>query len=272
MKDMVRYGLGAQPSLVDVRDYRGVARTNRFPDSFELTMMPVKNQGAVGSCVAHALASVIEYFDRVENGAFTAKSVLYIYGNRRLSDWKESGMRIRDALKTCCEYGDVEYRELPGNYEVPDAIDRFEQVGTVLSLRGCAHGIKRYFRLNDTDAIKECLMTCGPVIFSVPWYDDNYVYDGVLHITGNKAKSDGLHCMVIYGWEPRGWLIQNSWGLLWGNHGRAILPFDVKLSEAWGLEDKEDPESIEIEKPFLSELGQTVAKILNRILNWLLRR
>lgn len=272
MGNMIHYGNGVAPEKVDLRDYKGVAKTNTFPDTFELTMMPVKNQGAVSSCVAHALASVIEYFDCVENGKFTAKSVLYIYGNRRYSDWKESGMRIRDALKTCCEYGDVEYRELPGNYEVPDAIDRFEKVGTVLSLRGSVHGIKRYFRLDSTKAIKECLMNCGPVLIAVPWYSDNYVYKDVLHITGNKAKEEGLHCMVVYGWEPRGWKVQNSWGLLWGNRGKAILPFDTKLSEAWGLEDREDTESIEIKKPFASEFWQTVVKILNRILNRLLRR
>ena len=43
--------------------------------------------------------------------------------------------------------------------------------------------------------------------------------------------------MVIYGWNKQGWKIQNSWGTSWGNQGRAILPYDTKLSEAYGVID-----------------------------------
>jgi C1A family cysteine protease len=34
-----------------------------FPKEFELKLRGVKGQGSVGSCVAHSLASVIEYYN-----------------------------------------------------------------------------------------------------------------------------------------------------------------------------------------------------------------
>jgi len=35
----------------------------------------------------------------------------------------------------------------------------------------------------------------------------------------------GLHAFAIVGYEPRGWVVQNSWGGDWGYHGYAILPY-----------------------------------------------
>ena len=57
---------GAIPSPIDIRDYRGVACAVKqdFPKEFELEMPEVKNQGSVGSCVAHAISTVVEYFSR----------------------------------------------------------------------------------------------------------------------------------------------------------------------------------------------------------------
>ena len=56
---------GAIFSPKDVRDYQAVytAAAAEFPKEFELKMVRVKNQGFVGSCVAHSLSEVIEYFN-----------------------------------------------------------------------------------------------------------------------------------------------------------------------------------------------------------------
>ena len=59
-------GLGAVLSPIDVRDYQLVCSSSAsYPTSFELENMPeVKSQGLVSSCVAHALATIIEYLFR----------------------------------------------------------------------------------------------------------------------------------------------------------------------------------------------------------------
>lgn len=266
---------GVVRELSDVRDYYGVANVTRFPDAFELDMPPVKNQETICSCVAHALATAIEHFDTLETKGYHRMSTGYIYGNRRMSTWKGEGMRIRDALKTCCVYGDVEYDLMPSNVEVPAAIDLFDSYADDIRMYGQLNGIRRYFRLKDKAAIMSCLMNYGPVIFSVTWYKDNYVKDGVLHITGNRKEEDGSHCMLIYGWNENGWKIQNSWGTRWANQGRAILPFDTQIDEAWGVEDKyndEEAEDIKIVVPFTGSIGKIIAEFLNWLLNLLRRK
>ena len=271
---MEKWALGAAPKKIDIRDYKGkVSCAAVYPESFELKMPSVRNQGYVASCVAHALATSVEYFHRKETGTIQQMSTNYIYGNRRETDWKQPGMRVRDALKTLCSYGDVRYTIFPGNYEVPKSVEQFETVVNAVFSEGTVNRVKRYFSLNTDSAIKSCLMTYGPVIISLDWYADNTVKDGVVQITGTKSKFDGSHCVVIYGWDSRGWKIQNSWGVSWGISGRAILPFGTKLNEAWGVEDmSNETAGLKIVTPYKSSVGQTFAKVVNNVLNFVLNR
>ena len=75
---------GAILSKTDVRDYKAVcvATTEDFPEEFELQMPDVKNQGSVGSCVAHSIALTIEYFSRLQGDDAREMSVGFIYANR----------------------------------------------------------------------------------------------------------------------------------------------------------------------------------------------
>ena len=71
--------------------------------------------------------------------------------------------------------------------------------------------------------------------------------------------------MVIYGWDERGWKIQNSWGIWWGNRGRAILPYDVEIMESWGIVDTLYNPDIEVKKPYNNNYAKVAAKVLNAI-------
>jgi C1A family cysteine protease len=81
MKEVNFESKGAMPPQVDLRDYTVVALAGQYPDTFVLSPLPaVKNQSAVGSCVAHALSEILEYFNQVETGKFTRLSTDFIYG------------------------------------------------------------------------------------------------------------------------------------------------------------------------------------------------
>ena len=277
--EKIKYGTGVAPAKFDLRDYRakfkGVATARQFPAAFELPMPDVKNQGQVGSCVAHSIATVIEYFDRVETGNEEPMSTGYIYGNRRNSTWKDSGMRTREALKNATSYGDVLKEKFPQNIEVPEAIKIFNEIADEdLIKEGSVNRIANFFKLNTISSIKQCLMTYGPVLVIVKWYDDNYTKDGVLYITGNSDKANGQHCMVCYGWDQRGWKIQNSWGNRWGTAGRTILPFNTKFVEVWGIADETNTKetNLKIIHPYKSHFGQKFAKGLNSLINLILGR
>lgn len=260
------YLKGALFSKPDVRDYVAKTTLSEFPKEFELKMPKVKNQKSVGSCVAHSLSTVVEYFNKQETGKYTEMSTGYIYGNRRLSLHKGSGMYTRDAIHTAVKYGDVPNSYFPVNIEVPEAIEEFENKVDGIEKTGYYFKFAEYFKLKDENSIKTCLMENGPVVFAMPWYDDIVIKDGVMQTKCVKTAKTGGHCMVIYGWNETGWKVQNSWGSYWGNKGRVVIPYDVTLREVWGIKDAPGDGSLVLDKPFKTKFGEFLAKILNKIL------
>lgn len=231
---------GAIESKIDVRDYQvacAAAPNVELPEVFELNMRAVKNQLAVSSCVAHALAAVVEYFNFMQEKTDTTMSTEFIYGNRINHTYTDQGMVIRDALENLRKYGTCPNSSMPGNIEVPEAIRRFNQNALGVIPVAYPNRITNYCSLYKKNDMKLWLMTKGPIVFSVKWYENYWLtVNNELHFD-EKSEPSGCHCMVIYGWNKEGWLFQNSWGNTWGNGGRAVYPYDATIREAWGVED-----------------------------------
>lgn len=261
---------GSLPFVEDVRDYRlkkSIVKAEVFPEEFTLVPPKVKNQGAVGSCVAHAIAETVEYHNREQEKTNTLMSTGFIYGNRRNSLNKSSGMFIREALSNTCKYGTTTQKEFFENAEVPKAINLFEERFDELKDKAFPNRLSTYFRLISDADIKHALMNYGPVVFAMTWREGIHVDSkGILQVDPTR-KATGGHCMIIYGWTKDGWKIQNSWGVKWGNKGYAILPFDAKKSEAWGVTDEVVNGKGDIKKPFNTTFMRWIAKIFNWIVN-----
>lgn len=257
---------GALFSKPDVRDYTAATTLSEFPVEFELDMPKVKNQGAVGSCVAHSLSTVVEYFNQKESGKYTQMSTGYIYGNRRFSINKGKGMITRDALHTVSKYGDVPNKLFNLNVEVPEAINQFEAQVDGIEAEGYQFKFREYFKLNNEAAIKASIMKNGPAVMAMKWFDDIQVVDGVMKTNNVKSVKTSGHCMVIYGWNEIGWKVRNSWGRNWGDKGNVVIPYNVPLTEVWGVRDAEDDSELIVKKPFNTEFGKQLAKFLNAII------
>lgn len=262
---------GAIFSGYDARDYRAVyaASGKEFPKEFELKTVRIKNQEMTGSCVAHALSSIIEYYNNKQNDDPTEMSIGYIYGNRTTSEYKGEGMIMRDALEAVRKFGDVPnimfYAPIDlDNAEVPISIELFELSKDRLFEYGYPHRISQYCRVDSANAMKASLMAGNPVLIAMEWFEDMEVIDGVL--TTSYVNSAGGHCMFIYGWDERGWKVQNSWGKDWGNNGTMIVPYEMHIEECWTLTD-DVIEGIVVKKPFSSKVGKFFAKIINKIAN-----
>lgn len=270
-EEKVIESFGALQSSIDVRDYTiDVPKGYEFPKEFELKMVRVKNQGIVGSCVAHAVSEVIEYHNQRQEGNDNEMSVGFIYGNRVDIAYKEAGMYIRDALSIARKSGDVYFNDFPYNREIPHIMDMVNDNYANLCEKAYPNRISAYVKLSSADEIKYALMNYGPVVFSITWYKGIKVDNqGVMQWTKGTDQPDCGHCMVIYGWDERGWKIQNSWGIIWGIGGTAILPFDKKIKEAWGIIDEIQGEKAkeDINKPFNSKFKQKIAIIINTVLN-----
>lgn len=261
-------GLGALFSAKDLRDYRLATLASDFPEEFELPMPEVKNQGSVGSCVAHSLATVIEFYNKKQHNLDIPMSVGYIYGNRTSSWHKDSGMITRDAIKDVCLEGDVVYDLFPVNLEVPTILELFKKNRQELAPKAEPYRFTAYVKVETEKEIKTALMNGYPVVFAIQWKKQAKVKDGVL--TFDSKENSGGHCMVIYGWDSRGWKFQNSWGKSWGEGGRAILPYDMKIREAYSIID-ELVGDIEINKPHkdASFWEKLFVKVVNYINFWI---
>lgn len=267
---------GALKSKIDIRDnVLKVSSVESIPEEFELSNLPdVKNQRKVNSCVAHATSSILEYFDS-QDGSSRKLSTNFIYGiQHELFQRESQGMYLRDACSIVKKYGDPEESLCQGNTEVPKSWDiaktAFDNQETMNNAN--YFKIDSYFRCNNNDAIKKCILQYGPVLACIPWYD-TFKVDKSNILSGEQEGEYGYHAIMIYGWNKDGFLFQNSWGKLWGHNGRAILPYSIKITEARGLIDSElDIDKSDIVTPKRNCWLDIIYKIINSILNAIVKR
>lgn len=256
---------GAEFSDPDIRDYRidKTCLASEFPEEFELKMPPVKNQGAVGSCVAHSIALVAEYYNEEQNDITEPLSVGYIYGNRNVLLGNHQGMITRLAISNFCADGTPLNKDFPDHCEVPEIIETVKARKDELHEMAAQYRFTAYLKTPTKEEIKTALMSGTPVIIAVDWQKDMCYRDGEFFSTYLYGKSGG-HAMVIYGWNERGWKVQNSWGAGWGNKGTAVWPYYYRIREAYAIID-EETSPITIHKPFATK--NKVAKFFIRGLN-----
>lgn len=251
-------------SPYDARDYKIAVTAKEFPETFVLPKVSVKNQGSTGSCVAHACSSVVEYHNQIQEGTDTVFSTEFIYGYRPAGYYVGEGMYIRDALKTLRKIGDCPLDVLTGNNKCPKAMEKVDANLETCKNAAYPHRISTYAKINKTDEIKQALMEFGYVVVSMPWHEDYKLVNGIYNYTSNKNR--GYHCVVIYGWDERGWLVQNSWGKYWGLEGRFIVSFNFKWKEAWAVTDKIIGEG-DVVRPADSWFIKTFAPVFNKLAN-----
>lgn len=254
-------------STFDVRDYTINASTDLPAEYTCPAKVPVKNQGSKPTCVAHAAASLVEYHHkRQHDNNYRAFSTEFIYGIRDIGYYVGDGMMIRNALKTLQKYGTPYKTECPGNSDVKEAMEKINSNIDTYKELAYPHRISTYYRCNSNDEIKTALVKHGPVLVSMNTYagakivNDTYTYD--------VSAEHGRHCVMIYGYDERGWLIQNSWGTVYAGDGRFVMPFDYKFNEAWGSTDEIISDELNIKKR--NKFIDIVYKIYNMIVNlWL---
>lgn len=253
-------------SPYDVRDYKLATIADKdFPEVFELAEVAVKDQGSVGSCVAHACSSIIEYHNKRQEKTATLFSTEFIYGYRPAGYYIGEGMYLRDALKTLQKVGDCPLPNFRGNNKCREAMKNVEaQVETLKDL-AYPHRVSSYARVRTVEEIKQALVEHGYVLASMPWHVDYKLKNGVYTFTDTATR--GNHCVCIYGWNEKGWLVHNSWGRNWGQKGKFIVPFDFKWNETWAIVDTIEGDG-NIVRPEDNWFVRTFSKIINAIANF----
>lgn len=257
---------GALAPKVDKRDYSVCAgASEEFPAEYTVTYLPpVKNQGYVSSCVAHAAATILEHFLYVETEERKELSTNFIYGMQGIEfGRKQKGMYLRQACKILQKYGDPSEATIPGNIEQPGCTEILEEMlnDKVYDEAYYTH-VSGYAKCNSEADMKHAIMNYGPLLISVPWYNNTKIQDGTMIV--DQSGTPSYHALVICGWTMNGWLIQNSWGRQWGRNGFAIYPYKYKIAEAWSLVDAD---ASDVRKPKRGKLLDIVYKIINFIIN-----
>ena len=256
-------------SPYDIRDYRIVAGTSQYPSSFSVYNdefeVPVKDQGSKPTCCAHALASTVEYHNYRQNGNYVKFSTEFIYGLREFGYYVGDGMRIRDGLNTLVKYGNVPEADFKGNNDYKKAMERVSANENSLKEIAYPNRISSYFKIRTIGELKSALVNHGVVVVGMKVYD----YDGLIDdiYVQTAVGSSGGHCVFIYGWDERGWLVQNSWGKPYGGDGRFVIPFTFKFEEIWGVVDNITSDA-DIVKPKTNKFLNIVYKVINKIVNF----
>ena len=253
-------------SSYDVRDYK-ICAEKHFPDSYELPLrVNIKNQGSKPTCVAHALASLVEYHNLVETKEYRKFSTEFIYGTRDIGYYMGDGMCIRNALNTILKYGDCYYTDCPGNSNVETAMTKINENVDEYRTKAYPYRIGSYYRVKTPEEIKTALLNHGPVVISMTTRKDAKIVNDCYTFPKN-AKNNGLHCVLIVGWNNKGWIIQNSWGSGYAGDGYFTLTYDTKINEAWGTIDQTNDTSMLKTKP-RNKFMDKIYNIINKIVNW----
>ena len=233
MKKMVTkkgHGLGYKPQPKDHRDYRyehHVSQTAAALKPTDLTNLvsTVKDQGSLGSCVAHGTTSGFEACQMKAAGSATLGCRLLVYRDGRIlgGDFPgDNGCNIRDGIQATVQDGVAP--ETDWGYDI-------SQFDNTPPAKAVSDAVKdktiNYYLLDGTsDAqkianIDNCLCVTGlPVVYGMPVYEqyEEVGSNGIIDMP--SGDSIGGHCNALFGvtgfTSSDYYITLNSWGQGWG--------------------------------------------------------
>lgn len=293
---MIKRGMGWLPDYPDFRDYteetkeiktildpsgitksgkakasnkkRLIITADKLPASVDLRQWcsPVEDQGALGSCTAHAGAGVIEYYERKAFGRHTDTSRLFLYKvTRNLMKAKgDTGAYLRTTIGAMVLFGVP-----PENYwPYTDDEKKFDREPNAFTYAFAANfQTIKYFRHDPPDRspakvlsqLKTYLAKGHPAMFGFTVYNsiDQAEKTGRIPYPSKKERIEGGHAIVAVGYNDKikiknthddnettgALLIRNSWGKSWGEDGYGWLPYDYVrkglAEDFWSILKKE---------------------------------
>ena len=211
----------------------------------------------IGSCVANAIATIIEIYDYIKTGKQRRFSFLWLYGNRRATDDQNEGLYYAEVLNNLKSDG-VPFYELVRNenrrywnsqYVAPynsstyptrlrhnkNAKQIVSEIRSSLLSQAQTRRIFNWFEINsyNVDLMKNWLEANKALLLPIDLTDAFYDlgYDGILPTGSSSDYVNPIgHTLVIIGWKKingkHHWICQNSWGVDWGNNGICYVPWD----------------------------------------------
>jgi C1A family cysteine protease len=207
---------------------------------------PVYDQGELGSCTANAGCCAVEFDMIAQKETDTTPSRLFLYYNERVKDG-DVGQDNGSSLSTCIEC--IDSTGVCNESLCPYVISHFTvKPSAEAYTQALTHkGITSFVLKQDLNELKHCLAVFGrPFIFGITLYDsfesDAVAKTGIVPMPNlHKERQLGGHAITCVGYKPGYFIIRNSWGPNWGDHGYFYLPnayvLDPNLaSDFWCLQ------------------------------------
>ncbi len=258
MNKVGKRGMGWIPDYPDFRDYTEttdevksvlgpprVLKAKSLPVSIDLRewCSPIEDQGALGSCTAHAGVGVIEYYERKSFGRHLDASRLFLYKvTRNLMKMKgDTGAYLRNTMGAMVlfgvppeEYWPYREDEKEFDQEPPAFCYAFAQnYQTVKYFRHDPPGTKAEEILRK---VKGYLAKGHPAMFGFTVYNsiEQAEKTGRIPFPSPKEKIEGGHAIVAVGYDDK-IKIKNKYGKI--ETGGALL-----IRNSWGKDGEKDGE------------------------------
>jgi len=221
----MKYTFGAIKNTPDIRDVplTAVQTPVSVPNLYvtDISMIPVLNQGGLGSCVGHAHAVIHTYFEYLETKNLKSFSPRYLYAlSKKLDGYPSQGTypRLTNSimLKNGCALIDTVPNDITLTHETYIDVKETANVTKQAEL----YKVKGYvFIPNNIESIKQAIFQNGLIAISIHVGDFNHA--------PMKKGNIGSHRVVAYGYETIGndlkILCRNSWGEQWGDKGNFFI-------------------------------------------------
>ena len=241
------------PDLPDQRDIPYISFVMvrpQFPSTVDLRSecTPVEDQGKLGSCTACALVGNLEFLKVRSLKTVMNFSRLFLYYNERTirhQQKSDSGASLRDGIKMLVKIGDCV--ELLWPYTVRKFAVKPPKKAYDDAL---SYQITRYYRLHSLEDMKHTLGLGYPFVFGFAVYESfeskHVAKTGIVPMPKSDERVVGGHavCAVGYDDTKRCFIVRNSWGSRWGDHGYFYMPYlyvtNTSLaSNFWTIRDME---------------------------------
>jgi Papain family cysteine protease len=258
--------LDARPDRLDLRDREFAPQVRSlspvWPEDSELArLLPayaaaglVRDQGAEGSCTGFGLAAVVNYLlfcRRAQQGVESVSPRMLYHLARFYDEWPGEaydGSSCRGALKAWHKHGVCSESLWP--YQLQNRTFQRPHAGWDSDALTRTLGV--YYRIDHSSSVdmQAAIFQIGAIFVASQVHDGWNLRAGQPseRARGNQHRSSGRgvshaglprikpvkrsdslggHAFALVGYNETGFIVQNSWGMNWGDAGFAVLPYEL---------------------------------------------
>jgi C1A family cysteine protease len=174
-------------------------------------LLPIRNQGNVNSCVAFSSSCMKEF--EAQTTSYLSPSFIY---HLRDKPAENDCMTIKNAMDILTNYGvcyedTYSYQTVRSNAVIPKNAYNEATSFTIYS----------YALINTMTELKDALQNYGPCLIAFPVYN----FSNQIWVKNEGDVMKGGHCMTVVGFDENSFIIRNTWGTDWADHGYTNYPY-----------------------------------------------